>query len=391
MATGLDWEFFKAQLPVGWQQLAIDRGLIQPQPEQLGTKVTDIEQVLRPLLLRIGLGVSLQVATSTVAAARKKLIEEQGEEAAAAANLVDITPPALHFWERKLAGYLAELLSRMLDPLGLFSPERWAGYEVVLVDGTTATCPGGKGTSARVLYALRLSDLKILGCHATDKHGTESMRIFDVHPNQLYMGDRFYANPYDIAWVVDAGAEVLVRYKFHALPLYDANDNPFDVMKHVRKLRKPGQKAEWNAYVHPKDHKPIWGRLCAVRLSEEQTKKARERLRDEQGSEVSALSLEAAAWLIVFTNVPAERLSTAEVLELYGYRWQVELEIKREKSIGGLGKLPNFRDDTIATWLYGKLLIQQVARKIVSPSIAFPPSAFLPANASFRQDPQQAP
>ncbi len=38
-----------------------------------------------------------------------------------------------------------------------------------------------------------------------------------------------------------------------------------------------------------------------------------------------------------------------------------------------MDKLPNFREDTVATWLYGKLLIQQIARKIVSPSVA-PPS-----------------
>jgi hypothetical protein len=61
MAVELDWEFVKAQLPAGWRELAVERGLIHPQPPQLHAKVTDIEQVLRPLLHRIGLGASLQV------------------------------------------------------------------------------------------------------------------------------------------------------------------------------------------------------------------------------------------------------------------------------------------------------------------------------------------
>ena len=266
MADERDWEFVKAQLPSGWRELAVERGLIHPQPPQLHTKVTDIEQVLRPLLYRIGLESSLQVAVSTATAARSQVAVGDGEDAAKSAKLVELSAPALHYWERKLAGYLAELVARMLDPEGLRSAERWHGYEVVVVDGTTETCPGADGTTARVVYAMRLSDLTMLGCHATDKHGTESMRIFDVHPGQLWMGDRFYANPYDVAWVVDARAHVLVRYKFNALPLYDAEGASFDVMEHVRQLKKPGQMAEWPACVHPKKHAPIRGRLCAVRL-----------------------------------------------------------------------------------------------------------------------------
>ena len=391
MAIELDWEFVKAQLPAGWRELAVELGLIRPQPPQLHTKVTDIEQVLRPLLHRIGLEASLQVAVSTATAVRGVIAAKEGEEAAKAAKLVEISAPALHYWERKLPAYLAELVARMLDPAGLFSPERWSGYEVVIVDGTTETCPGADGTTARVLYALRLSDLTMLGCHATDKHGTESMRIFDVHQDQLLMGDRFYANPYDIAWVHDAGAGVLVRYKFNALPLYNAEGAPFDVMEHVRQLKEPGQMAEWPVYVHPSEHTPIQGRLCAVRLPEEEAEKVRKRLRDED-SKVSERSLEAAAWLILFTTAPAERLSTAKVIALYRLRWQAELEIRRDKSLGGMDKLPNFRDDTIATWLYGKLLIQQIARRIVSPSVAFPPSAvgvaFLPASGP---GPREAP
>lgn len=392
MDVQLDWEFIKAQLPAGYQQLAVERGLIRAQPPQLHAKVTDIDQVLRPLLHRIGLETSLETAASTAAMARKSIADKQGDEAAEASHLVDLSAPALHYWERKLPGYLSELLARLLGSMDTYSPARWHGYEVVVVDGTTVTRPGAEGTTARVLYALRLSDLSVLGCQTTDEHGTESLRIFDVRPGQLWMGDRFYANPYDIAWVVDAGADVLVRYKFNALPLYDDRGQPFDVMEHVRPLAEPDQKAEWSVEVHPKDHAPIRGRLCAMRLPEAEANKARERLRREEGSKATPRALEAAAWLIVFTTAAPERMTTGEALDLYRLRWQAELEIKRDKSIGGLDKLPNFRPDTIATWLLGKLLIQQIARKIVSPSVAFPPSAvgfaFVPAS---QRDTREAP
>jgi len=52
-----------------------------------------------------------------------------------------------------------------------------------------------------------------------------------------------------------------------------------------------------------------------------------------------------------------------------------QLKIKRDKSIGGLDQLPNFRPDTIHAWICAKLLAQQIAARIATPAVAFPPSA----------------
>jgi hypothetical protein len=389
----LNWEFIKAQLPAGWRELAVEWELIRRQPPQLRTKVTDIEQVLRPLLLRVSSELSLRTtmgaiamgkaaadahasATAQTGAAAAGAVEVSGADAARPPDsLVEMSAVALHKWERKLSPYLAELLARMLDSRTVFSVLQWSGFEIVLADGTSLTRPGGEGTTARVLYALRLVDMTLLHCLVTDEHGSESLRTFEVHPGQLWIADRYYCNPPDVAWVVDAGAAVLVRYNRGSLPLYNGKGRPFDVLEHVRSLGKPQARGEWRVWVHPKGHKPIRGRLCAVRLPDKQVAQARERLRREQGAKVTAESLEAAAWVMVFTTVPRRQMDTDKVLMLYRIRWQMELEIKREKSIGGLDKLPNFRPDTIATWLQAKLLIVQIARKIISPEVAFPPSA----------------
>jgi len=73
--------------------------------------------------------------------------------------------------------------------------------------------------------------------------------------------------------------------------------------------------------------------------------------------------------------VPASVFSTDVVLELYQLRWQVELSIKRDKSIAGLDRLPNFRPDTIRTWILAKILLVQIANKISSPEVCVPPCA----------------
>jgi hypothetical protein len=143
-------------------------------------------------------------------------------------------------------------------------------------------------------------------------------------------------------------------------------------MKRVRSVKEPWAMAEWAAWVHPKGHAPILGRLCAMRLPEKEAEQARERLRREYGSKVSPETLEAADWVIEFVTAPCERIPLEKVFWLYRLRWQVEIQIHRDKSVGGMKKLPNFRDDTIATWLNAKLLLQQIARKIVSPAVVLP-------------------
>ena len=174
---------------------------------------------------------------------------------------------------------------------------------------------------------------------------------------------------------MDRGGQVLVRYNRGSLPLYDAQGKRFDVLEHARALQRVGAVGEWPVWVHPKEGKPIRGRLCAMRLPDDTVREARARLRREEGHQVTRESLETAAWAIVFTTVPRARMKAGAVLQLYRLRWQVELEIKRGKSIGGLSRLPNFRDDTIATWLQAKLLIHFVAQKIAASGEAFPPSA----------------
>jgi hypothetical protein len=255
-----------------------------------------------------------------------------------------------------------------------FKPEMWAGYDIRVLDATTVIRPGAAGTTARVHYAMRLVDLGVVDVEVTDETGGETFRRFAPKEGQLWVGDRGYANPPGIAHVVDAGADVLVRYNFGSLPLYDGNGELLDVEEKLRALQKEGRSHEWAAYVCPKGHEPIKGRLLAVRLPPEVAAEARERLRRELGSDASERALRTASFVILFTTIPKPRMTMALVFDLYRLRWQIELHIKRDKSIAGLDRLPNFRPDTIHSWICAKLLAQHLAAKLSTPRVAFSPS-----------------
>jgi hypothetical protein len=187
--------------------------------------------------------------------------------------------------------------------------------------------------------------------------------------------DRAYANPPGIASLHSQGAAVLVRYNRGSLPIFDRDEKPLSILNVVRWTFDIGQPAERPVVVRAPDGTRIAGRLCWVRLPEDKAAQARERIRRESDSKPEALTMRLANFVIVFTTVPASRMTADLVLELYRARWQIELEFKRDKSIGNLDLLPNFRADTIHTWICANLLLQAIARKIATPTNAFPPGA----------------
>ena len=351
-----DWPMIESQLPPNWRELAATHG-VSPKKQQahLGTKVKDVVVPLRMVLHHVATNTSLKTTAAI----------------AAAAGLIDMSAVALHLWMRRFAPFLSALLAALTDTARDFAATRWAGYEMVIVDASTVTRPGSKGTTVRVHYALRLTDLKIVEVEVTDEKGGETFKRFTriMKPGQLWIGDRGYANPPGIAAIMKKGADVLVRVNRGALPLYDIYGSLLDVREKLSRLRL-GVPREWAACVHPEGQKPIRGRLCAVRLPPDKAAEARTRLKREQGADLTPESLEMAEFVVLFTTVPKHRLVTDQIMELYGLRWQLELSIKRDKSIAGLDRLPNFRDDTIRSWILAKLLLTQIARKIATPEMA---------------------
>ena len=74
-------------------------------------------------------------------------------------------------------------------------------------------------------------------------------------------------------------------------------------------------------------------------------------------------TFEFAKYVIVFTTLANG--STAEVLESYRMRWQIELVFKRLKSLAQLGHVPKHHDRSARAWLFGKLLVTLLAQKLI--------------------------
>jgi hypothetical protein len=351
-----DWKMLLSYLPSDYERLAVEHRLLNTQWSN--SKLKSADELLQLILLHAGADLPLRQTVAAVA--------ESGGP--------DVTQVYLHQKMRRAQPYLAALVESMAREMGReASPERWAGFEMLCLDGTVVCGPGAEGTDARIHAVLRLHDLRVCGVHVTDPKGGETLRRFTWMPGQLVIVDRGYSNARGIAHVVDDGADVLVRLNRGALPLYDASGERIDVLEFCRTLL--GQRvAERSVRMMRAEggsgEDAIDGRLVAVRLPEKEAEEARERVRQEHGRNASPEQLEAAGYVILFTTTHATRLSPSKCIAAYRLRWQIELQFKRWKSLCNFDRLPNYRDDTIRSWLTAKVLLGLLLDRIGSTELA---------------------
>jgi hypothetical protein len=350
------FQMIEAYLPPDFEAVAKETKVLEVQYGE--AKITSGRELLRLILLHAGADLGLRQTVS--------LMAESGGPA--------VSHVTLHKKMRLSGPFLRALVTRLTAPEGV-TTERWGGYEVVAVDGSTFCGPGADGTDARVHLQLRLPDLEILSATMGGRSIGETFKRFEWHAGQLAVADRGYCNPPGVGHVVAQGGDVLVRVNRTALPMRTKEGKPLELLNWLRGLSGHTEH-ECRVVVHDREHGQfIRGRLIAIRLQAAQAEKARARVRRELGSDATPLDMEAAQYVVLFTTVPASRMSAAMCLELYRLRWQVELAFKRWKSLCHFDHLPNYRDDTILTWLYAKLLLALLLHRMVAGGSAlFPPA-----------------
>jgi len=136
----------------------------------------------------------------------------------------------------------------------------------------------------------------------------------------------------------------------------------------------------WSTRVRCADGDWIRGRLLAVQRSAQSTRIVRarmERYAKKHRKIVSPESWKAAAYFTVWTTLP-DAFPASAVLELYRSRWQIELAIKRMKSILGLGHLPKRDPASARAWLHGKLFVSLLVERLVEAANSFSPWGYGP-------------
>jgi len=219
-----------------------------------------------------------------------------------------------------------------------------------------------------------LASNSIDGIELTDAKTGESFTNVPTNPGDIRVGDRGYCHAKEIGAVLSADGNVIVRVNWQILSLEDAQGNK----KPILGLPLP----EMAGFIQ--EH-PLWlntleghfeVRLIILKLPQEATDKARSSLRRKyrkKGRQVSQKTLLAAGYIFVLTDLPLKEWPAEDILKIYRFRWQIELLIKRLKSILRLDQIRSQSSELTQVYILAKLLAALMIERCVRViQISFP-------------------
>jgi hypothetical protein len=259
------------------------------------------------------------------------------------------------------AEWIRALLGEMLPTAQLPDPpEGEKAWKLVIRDGSVINGPGSQGTDYRLHLSFNPIEQKIGEFHVYDAKTGESLKLFERDENTIEISDRGFAKAPGLIATRKTGAHFLVRMSPNYLALQDRAGNKFNV---VEQLCGAGDATSLSFDVVIRDAKT--GETCdaylhAHRLSEQASNKARRRAKrtsKKNGKVLKQTTLMLCDWLLILTSVPPSELPAKVIFEFYRVRWQVELLIKRFKSLLNADGLRVSVGSPLAeVYLLGKLL-----------------------------------
>jgi hypothetical protein len=201
----------------------------------------------------------------------------------------------------------------------------------------------------------RLGDLLL-----TDTYTGESLKLFEWQEGDVVLADAGYAKAEQLAALSASGADYVVRCAPKQIRLYLRGGERLNVVKELEKRGAGKRAVSMSVMIGSKAGlHPAW--LHAYRLPEEKAREARRRLKKraqkKYGGRINEETLYLSDWILLLTSLSPDKVSAEVVGKLYRGRWQIEIVIKRLKSVLNLGALRARRGSRLAkVYLLGKLL-----------------------------------
>ena len=256
--------------------------------------------------------------------------------------------------------WLKAVLGQMLPRPWSTPPAGPTAWRLVLHDGSVVNGPGSQGTDYRLHLSFDPVAQQLGECHVYDVKTGESLKLFQHDERTLVLGDRAYAKAPALLATRQTGAHFCTRMAPSYLVLQDEAGNKIAVAEH---LRQAGEEVQVSLAVTIREAKT--GATCpaywhAHRLSAAAANQARRRAKRtsrKNGKTLQQATLLWCDWVLLVTSVPPRELPAPEVFALYRVRWQVELLIKRLKSLLDADALRARAGSPLAeVYLLGKLL-----------------------------------
>jgi hypothetical protein len=247
---------------------------------------------------------------------------------------------------------------------------------VRLIDASTVTRVGGRAIDWRLHLTLNLFSLKVDDVELTNVSGGERLSRFKFQRDDLVIGDAGYAHRDGLESVVAQQADFLVRLNWSNLPLLALDGTRLDLLACCRTVSGT-EPAEFPVRVRGSKIAPV--RLLIVRKTTAAAAESRLRKQKERSKKgkVDLRTLEASEYVMLLSSASSDTLSTAQVFELYRFRWQIELTFKRLKSLLDFDYLPAKNEALARVVLFAKLLGALLVDDYIERYVSFSPWGYL--------------
>ena len=250
-------------------------------------------------------------------------------------------------------------------------PEGLKNYRILAVDASEVREKGRSGRLYRLHFALDIIKMQSAMYNITTNKIGEKLSNFDFSKKDLILADRGYSTTTGIEYCNKKGVEFILRISANNIRFCDKEGKVFDIRNKIIGL-KAGEK---DVYAKTKEGNIIPVRVCFKKKDKQSIEKTKKKLHRQESKHQCKISEKTKLfheYIVVVTSLDKETATAEEILEMYRYRWQVELYFKRLKSILDYGELPKKKEESIFAWLNGKLMIALLLEKIISKTIFSP-------------------
>jgi IS4 transposase len=239
-----------------------------------------------------------------------------------------------------LESLVSELLSRDLPDRALI-----CGRPIRIVDATTVPRAGVLGREGggvwRVHATFDLPDDRFSDFELTDETEGERLDRSRVVPGEIRIADRGYVNVGQIAAVLDAGADVVIRAGWRNVRWLDGSGETIDFIALLTSNRSG--RIDRTITIKQGSRAALTMRLVAVRKPKAAAEAGMvhaQRRAERKQVDIMPGTLVAAEWLIILTSLDKTEFPIDRILALYRLRWRIEIAFKRLKSLVGLNAPP---------------------------------------------------
>lgn len=345
-----NWNIVSSLLPKEWKEQIWQKGVLLRKAH----KFPDEDSLLRVLLCYLASGKSFRT-TSALSLVGEKL---------------DISDVAI-MHRLHASGDFFEWMSQKLLLDTFPKPGK---YTLRLIDGTSLA-PCKNGTQWRAHFSFQVPSMKCDQFLLDTNKKAESFKNFTVNPGDLFLGDRAYGRHNDVRYVLENQGDVLVRISPTKMHVYNFDNERIDLLSEASCLES-GEMREISAII-PFNDLTIPVRVAIYKKTTEQAEKEVKRVKRKSSKSqhtIQQSTIDAAQYVFIVTTVERE-INTAQIFNLYRVRWQVELYIKRLKSLLKIEQYKQFSNDKNAkAWLQGKLFIAILVENILEILKSFFPS-----------------